>query len=405
MFPEGLGVFTYCCYLLTEVVVEYAFGRYTEAVEEPVHCAYHHRRAAHEVFDILRSLVVLEVGLIHNIMYKSGGVGHSGGICRRVRTVESEVELEVRELFLDLGEIFKIESFHEAARSIEEVHGAGGLHGLEEMHYVAAQRGHTGTAAHEDVFHVDGIILRQEELSERAADGDFVAGFAGEYIRGGDSGRHGQHLEHAFRLTAVERRRGDTHVELDDVLLRRIGSHRVGAYGGNGVLVLDAEETVFLPVAAIDGIHIDVGEVDVVLGDVDLDVFSGLELEMLAFGEPDGEFLDEGGHVLVGDNFALEFLDAQGGVGNRDLEIFLNLHLASETHAVLNLLAVEESLFGGEDLAAALEHLHLALAAVGLAAAGRGEEDLLVRQGVHQIASLGHLENLLSVVDIYGHLP
>ena len=31
-FPEGLKEFTYCCYLLTEVVVEYAFGRNAKAV-------------------------------------------------------------------------------------------------------------------------------------------------------------------------------------------------------------------------------------------------------------------------------------------------------------------------------------------------------------------------------------
>ena len=93
------------------------------------------------------------------------------------------MELEVRELFLDLGEIFQIEGFHEAARSIEEVHGAVGLQSLEEVHYMAAKRSHTGTAADEDVFHILGIVLREEELAERTADDDLVAGFAGEDVR------------------------------------------------------------------------------------------------------------------------------------------------------------------------------------------------------------------------------
>ena len=46
--------------------------------------------------------------------------------------------------------------------------------------------------------------------------------------------------------------------------------------------------------------------------DVDLDVLSGLELEVLAFRKLHCEFLDEGSHVLVGDNLALELLDAEG---------------------------------------------------------------------------------------------
>ena len=93
-------------------------------------------------------------------------------------------------------------------------------------------------------------------------------------------------------------------------------------------------------------------------------------MEVLAFGELDHELLDEGGHVLVGDDLAFKLLDRQGGLGNLDLEVVLHLDLAAQTPAFLDLFAVEEAGLGGENLSAALEHLHLALATVGLSAAG-----------------------------------
>ena len=110
--------------------------------------------------------------------------------------------------------------------------------------------------------------------------------------------------------------------------------------------------------------------------------------------------LDEGGDVLVGDDLALEFLDAERGVGHLDLEVVLDFHLAAETPVVGDLLAGEEAHLGGEDRSAAFEDLALALAAVALAAAGGGQEDLLFGEGVEQRAALRHVEHLLAVVDI-----
>ena len=73
---------------------------------------------------------------------------------------------------------------------------------------------------------------------------------------------------------------------------------------------------------------------------------------------------------MVGDNLAFHLLHAQGTVGDADLEVFLNLHLAAKAHAGLYLLTVELALLGFQYLAAAFYHLNFALAAVGLAAAG-----------------------------------
>ena len=103
---------------------------------------------------------------------------------------------------------------------------------------------------------------------------------------------------------------------------------------------------------------------------------------------------------MVADDLALEFLDAQGAFGYLDLQVFLYLHLAAQTHAFFDLLAVELALFGFEYLSAALDHLHLALSAVGLAAACGRKEDAVLGEGVHDVAALLYVEYFLSVVDV-----
>ena len=309
------------------------------------------------------------------------------------------MEVEVREFFLDFREILEVERLDEGAGTVEEVDFLLGLERLEQVHDVAAERGHAGAATHEDVL-LAVRIFRKQELTVRTADPHLVAWLAREHVGRGDARRHRQHLEDTLRLAAVERRRRDTDVELDDVLLGRIRSHGVGTDRRHGVLVLEVEETVLLPVGAVDRIHVHVGEIDVVDRDVDLDVFTALELDVLAFRQLDRELLDEGGHVLVGDDLALELLDAEGGVGHLDLEIVLDLHLAAEAPVVGDLLAGEEADLRGEDASAALEHLALALAAVALAAAGRRKEDLLLGERVEERAALRDVEHLLAVVDI-----
>ena len=167
--------------------------------------------------------MVLEVGLIHDIVHEARGVFHAGCVCCGIRTVEGQGEVEVREFLLDLGEILQVEGLDEGACAVEEPDRLLGPERLEKMHDVAAERGHTGAAADEDILLRVRIVLRKEELSVRAADHHLVTFLAGEDIGGGDSRRNaGDELEYALRLGAVERRSRDTDVQFDDVLLRRI---------------------------------------------------------------------------------------------------------------------------------------------------------------------------------------
>ena len=90
---------------------------------------------------------------------------------------------------------------------------------------------------------------------------------------------------------------------------------------------------------------------------------------MLSRRELHLELLDERSDVLVGDNLALPFLDAEHGLVHLELEIVLDLNLAAEAPVVFLLLAREVNSLGGKDLTAALEDLALALSARAFAAA------------------------------------
>lgn len=64
---------------------------------------------------------------------------------------------------------------------------------------------------------------------------------------------------------------------------------------------------------------------------------------------------------------------------------------------VLNLLAGEVRLLRIENLAAALEHLNLALATACLTTTGRRQEDAVLIQRSHQTAALRHVDGLVAV--------
>ena len=212
------------------------------------------------------------------------------------------------------------------------------------------------------------------------------------------------HLHEGPRGT-VERRRGDTDVEHDDVALGRVVGHRVGAERRLGIGRHQVPHFHLVPVLAVALVDVHVRKPDgIVLRDVDLDVAAAAELEVLAFGQLHDELLEEGRDVAVRDHGALPFLDAQHGFGNPDLEVLLHFHLAAQTPVVLGQLARDEARLGGQDVAAALQHLAFAHAARTAAAAGRRQEDLVVGQRREQRRTALGGDNPLAVVDVDRHL-
>ena len=122
--------------LCAEVIEQDILLRHAEAVEKVHYRLCHHRRTAHEVDDALWLIVLLEICLIENIVYEACNIRYTCLVSLRIWTVQSEVELEVRELLLDLLEVLEVECLLQRTSTIEEVNLAASLNGLEEVHDV-----------------------------------------------------------------------------------------------------------------------------------------------------------------------------------------------------------------------------------------------------------------------------
>lgn len=84
--------------LSAEVIVHDRFRIYTETVEHADHSLRHRAGTAHVIFDILRRIVVFQISLIHHVMHKARSVLHACCVCGRIRTVQSQMEMEIREI-------------------------------------------------------------------------------------------------------------------------------------------------------------------------------------------------------------------------------------------------------------------------------------------------------------------
>ena len=109
------------------------------------------------------------------------------------------------------------------------------------------------------------------------------------------------------------------------------------------------------------------------------------------------ELFDEGSDVLVGDDFALPFLDAEYGFIDLHGDVFFDLDLATQTPAFFLLLAGEMNGLGRQDLAASGEDLALTLTARALTATGRGEVNTGFAELVEERATCCHVIDFVAV--------
>ena len=124
---------------------------------------------------------------------------------------------------------------------------------------------------------------------------------------------------------------------------------------------------------------------------------------MLAGRQGNDELLDERRHEFVAHHRAFILLDRQHAVWHLDGHAVLDLDLATQTPVVHLLLAREVGHLGGQNLAAALGHLYLALAATALAAAGTRQHHAVLVQGVQQGVAALDLQFLGAVIDVDFH--
>ena len=381
-----------------EIVEHYVFALDTEVVEHIDDGFGHRSGAAHIVFDVLGGGMVLEVGVVHHVVDEAGCVGYAGFVGCGVGTVESQMEVEVGEVLLELMEVVEVEDFVEGAGTVEVVHlSVGAVERAREVHNLCTKRSHTGATANPNHLGVLRSVApltvfgtADVEVAVGAGHYDFVAGLEREYVARCNTGidiDEGASAAFGSALSAfgaVDWRRGDTDGEHKDVALGRIVGHRVGAHGGFGVDAVEVEHLVLFPSGQIfvtDKAAVEVAVADVECGYLDLCVAAGDEVHMFAWRQLDLEFLDECSYVAVGDDGAFVLFDAENAGRYGDAEVFFYLALASEAPALLNLFAGEESDLGGQDAYAAFEDLATALSARAFAATGGGEVDALLGEG------------------------
>ena len=177
-------------------------------------------------------------------MNEARSILHACCICCGIRTVQSQMERKVREILLDLQEVFQIEYFIQRTCTVEVSHlTVCSMQCLRQVHDLGTQRSHTGTTANPHHF-----LLRIEyrvEVSVRTTHDYLITRFQCEDIRRSDTRRYiHKALSLIFRL---ERRSCDTYCQHDTVALCRIVSHRIRTDGFFVVVTLQCKQTEFLP--------------------------------------------------------------------------------------------------------------------------------------------------------------
>ncbi|GFH88454.1 hypothetical protein IMSAGC001_03897 [Bacteroides acidifaciens] len=177
-------------------------------------------------------------------MNEAWSVLHTRSIGCRIRTVKSQVECEVREVFFDLQEVFQIEHFVQCTGTVEVRHlTVGSMQSLRQVHDLRTQRSHTSTTTNPHHFLVG--IKDRVEVSVRTAHDNLVTRFQSEDIRRSNT-RHHIHKSRTL-IFRFERRSSDTYCQHDTVTFGRIVGHRVSTDCFLIVLTLQAQQTKFLP--------------------------------------------------------------------------------------------------------------------------------------------------------------
>src|SRR5690554_6271 len=371
-----------------EVIEQDVLRLHTQVLKHLDDRGVHHRRSTHVVLAILRSRMILEVVLVEHVMDEAG---RAGPVVLRQRIGQCQMPLEVLMLGGQLVVLLDVEGLAQGAGAVPEGDLALGLDAQQLIHDVRAHRRHAGTTTDEHHLRV-GIL--GEELTEGTVYGDLVTRLQAEHI-----GRHDARRD----IVAPGRRRGHADVELDDALLFRIVGHRIGADHRLVYLGYVAPDIELVPIRVEFRLDVEILVVNGVRRALQLDVAAGTEVHVLAFGQTQGQLLDEGRHVRVGLYSAFPLLDPEDLLRNPDLHVLLDRCLARQTPALAGLALVDVGLLVGQHLAAAAFHYALALGAGSTTAAGGGQENAIVSQGAQQLAT-GRNGNGLLPVDLDVHI-
>ena len=154
------------------------------------------------------------------------------------------MEREVREVFLNLQEIFQIEYFVQCTCTIEVRHlTVGSMQRLGQVHDLCTQRSHTGTTTYP--HHLFLRIEDRMEVSVRTTHNYLITGFQRKDVRRSDTRIY---VNKARTLIfRFERRRSNTYCQHDAVTLSRIVSHGICTNCFFFIRTFQAEQTKVFP--------------------------------------------------------------------------------------------------------------------------------------------------------------
>ena len=133
----------------------------------------------------------------------------------------------------------------------------------------------------------------------------------------------------------------------------------------------------------------------------DLDVAAGAEGNFFAFGNGKLEFFNERGFVVIGDDGAFPFFDAEHFFRYFDVHVGFDVDLTRQTAAFACFAFADVGQLGRQNVAAAAFHDNAALSARTAATAGGGYKDALAGKRAQQFSAGGHSQ-LFFIIDFDG---
>ena len=169
--------------------------------------------------------MIFQIRLIHHLMNKSGCIFDTCSICRRIRSVQCKMKMEVGECFFQFKEIIKIKNFIQCPCTIKIMHfSVMCSQCLCHMHYLCSQRSHSGSTAYP--YHFFLRIKMRMEFSVRSTHKNLISRLQREYIRRCDTWID-IHKSAAIRL---EWRCRNSYCQHKHITFCRIVCHRICPY-------------------------------------------------------------------------------------------------------------------------------------------------------------------------------
>ncbi len=295
-------------------------------------------------------------------------------------------------LFLQVGEFFVVEHLLPGSGAVPEGDLPVGLFGQKQVADVGAHGGHAGTAADKADL---TIGFPDEKIAVRPAQGHFFTGSQVEYVRRSDSGRG---------IGLVPGRGGDTDRELEQPLFVRRAGQGIGPVRRLRRAGFELEQVELLPGVGIPGGYLKIAERRMVFGNIDLHVCAGPVVKGVVPFKLQNQFFDECGHVFVGNHRGGIFSDVEDLLWNADFHILLNLDLTGQPDVVFLFPATDQGQFRGQNVPTTIFHHAFACPAGALAAAGAGDQNLVIQKGREQGFIAGR-DNLFVGIVVNDNVP